>query len=203
MNNMLKKTCLWVLGLSATLFSCTKDPLSGLSDSDSQIFVTNHDNQANFKLYKTFSVVDSVQVVEDNYSGTGLTSLDRAMLIRIIDNMEKLGYKYVLASAKPDVGINLARITNTSLNVVSQPISPYWGYGGGYGYGFPNYYTYYQTSESYWSMSMIDLKNPDTVNNKIKVIWNAQIRGSGLGNDSFVSQMVDSVFGQSSYLKNN
>ncbi len=203
MNNMLKKTCLWVLGLSATLFSCTKDPLSGLSDSDSQIFVTNHDNQANFKLYKTFSVVDSVQVVEDNYSGTGLTSLDRAMLIRIIDNMEKLGYKYVQASAKPDVGINLARITNTSLNVVSQPISPYWGYGGGYGYGFPNYYTYYQTSESYWSMSMIDLKNPDTVNNKIKVIWNAQIRGSGLGNDSFVSQMVDSVFGQSSYLKNN
>lgn len=203
MNNMLKKTCLWVLGLSATLFSCTKDPLSGLSDSDSQIFVTNHDNQANFKLYKTFSVVDSVQVVEDNYSGTGLTSLDRAMLIRIIDNMEKLGYKYVLASAKPDVGINLARITNTSVNVVSQPISPYWGYGGGYGYGFPNYYTYYQTSESYWSMSMIDLKNPDTVNNKIKVIWNAQIRGSGLGNDSFVSQMVDSVFGQSSYLKNN
>lgn len=203
MNNMLKKTCLWVLGLSATLFSCTKDPLSGLSDSDSQIFVTNHDNSANFKLYKTFSVVDSVQVVEDNYSGTGLTSLDRAMLIRIIDNMEKLGYKYVLASAKPDVGINLARITNTSLNVVSQPISPYWGYGGGYGYGYPNYYTYYQTSESYWSMSMIDLKNPDTVNNKIKVIWNAQIRGSGLGNDSFVSQMVDSVFGQSSYLKNN
>ncbi|WP_414617696.1 DUF4136 domain-containing protein [Dyadobacter sp. 32] len=189
--------------LSATLFSCSKDPLSGLSDSDSQIFVTNHDNQANFKLYKTFSVVDSVQVVEDNYSGTGLTSLDRAMLIRIIDNMEKLGYKYVLASAKPDVGINLARITNTSLNVVSQPISPYWGYGGGYGYGYPNYYTYYQTSESYWSMSMIDLKNPDTVNNKIKVIWNAQIRGSGLGNDSFVSQMVDSVFGQSSYLKNN
>ncbi len=203
MNNMLKKTCLWVVCLSATLFSCSKDPLSGLSDSDSQIFVTNHDNQANFKLYKTFSVVDSVQVVEDNYSGTGLTSLDRAMLIRIIDNMEKLGYKYVLASAKPDVGINLARITNTSLNVVSQPISPYWGYGGGYGYGYPNYYTYYQTSESYWSMSMIDLKNPDTVNNKIKVIWNAQIRGSGLGNDSFVSQMVDSVFGQSSYLKNN
>lgn len=203
MNYMLKKTCLWAIGISFSLFSCTKDPLSGLSDPETQIFVTNHDTQANFKQYKTFSVVDSVQVVEDNYTGSGLTSLDRDMLIRIVDNMEKLGYKYVIGTAKPDVGINLARITNTSLNVVSQPISPYWGYGGGYGYGYPSYYSYYETSESYWSMSMIDLKNPDTVNSKVKVIWNAQIRGNGLGNDSFVGQMVDSVFGQSSYLKNN
>jgi hypothetical protein len=50
---------------------------------------------------------------------------------------------------------------------------------------------------------MLDLKNPDTVNNSLKVVWNAQIRGSGLGNEEYVDQMVDSVFGQSSYLKIN
>lgn len=199
---MLKNTFLWLIAVTIMLSSCTKDPLSGLSDPDSQIFVTNRDNSANFKQYKTFNVVDSVQVIEDNYSAVALTSLDRQMLISIVSNMEKLGYKYVTAGAKPDVGVSLARVTNTSLNVVSQPVSPYWGYGG-YGYGYPSYYQYYQTSETYWSLSMLDLKNPDTVNNKVKVVWDAQIRGSGLGNTSLVDQMVGAVFGQSAYLKNN
>jgi hypothetical protein len=200
---MLKRNFLWIVTISIAMLSCTKDPLAGLSDPDSQVFITNRDAQANYKQYKTFSVVDSVQVIEDDYESSGLTSLDRDMLIRIVKNMESLGYKYVVGSAKPDVGINLARITNTSINVVSQPVSSYWGYGSGYGYGYPSYYQYYQTSESFWSVSMLDLKNPDTVNNSLKVVWNAQIRGSGLGNEEYVDQMVDSVFGQSSYLKIN
>lgn len=200
---MLKRTSIWIIGVTIALFSCTKDPLAGLSDPDSQVFITNRDALANYKQYKTFSVVDSVQVIEDDYSSSDLTSLDKNMLIRIVTNMEKLGYKYVSSTSKPDVGINLARITNTSINVVSQPVSSYWGYGSGYGYGYPSYYQYYQTSESFWSMSMIDLKNPDTVTKNLKVVWNGQIRGGGLGNEAYVDQMVDSVFGQSAYLKIN
>jgi len=200
---MLNRTFIWIAAVATTLFSCTKDPLAGLSDPDSQVFITNRDAQANYKQYKTFSVVDSVQVIEDDYSTSDLTSLDQDMLIRIVTNMEKLGYKYVPAGSKPDIGINLARVTNTSINVVSQPVSSYWGYGGGYGYGYPSYYQYYQTSESFWSLSMLDLKNPDTVTKNLKVVWNAQIRGAGLGNEEYVDQMVDSVFGQSAYLKIN
>jgi hypothetical protein len=200
---MLKKASLWIISVGLIMSSCTRDPLTGLSDTDSQVFITNRDNSADYKQYKTFSVVDSVSVIEDNYATTDLTSLDQSMLIRIVTNMEKLGYKFVSAKSKPDVGISLARVTNTSVSVVSQPVSSYWGYGGGYGYGYPSYYQYVQTSESFWSMSMLDLKNPDTVNNKVKVIWDAQIRGDALGNESYVDQMVDAVFGQSAYLKNN
>jgi hypothetical protein len=200
---MLKNVFLWVVSAGMLLTSCTKDPLADLSDIDSQVFITNKDKQVDFKQFKTFSIVDSVQVIRDNRVSSGLTSLDQDMLIRIVTNMEKLGYRYVTANNKPDVGISLSRITNTSVNVVTQPSYGYWGYGGGYGYGYPSYYQYYQTSESYWSMSMLDLKNPDTVNNTVKVIWNAQIRGGGLGNTSYVDQMVDSVFGQSAYLKNS
>lgn len=200
----MKKAPLFLLAAVLWLSACTNDPVSDLSDPDSQVFITNRDASVNYNSYKTFSVVDSVLVVQDNLSGTALTPLDRDLLLRIISNMRNLGYTYVEADKNPDVGISAARVTNTYLNVVSQPISSYWGgYYGGYGYGYPSYYQYYESSESYWSVSMLDLKNADTVNNKINVIWDAQIRGSGLGNTDYIDQMVDSIFGQSSYLKTN
>ncbi|WP_026628312.1 DUF4136 domain-containing protein [Dyadobacter alkalitolerans] len=203
---MLKKASLFILMAGIGMMSCSKDPISDLSTEETLVYITNHDKAANFNQYKTFSIVDSVLVVENGQAGTALSELDRDVLIRIISNMEKLGYKYVSPKSKPDIGINASWITNTYLNVVSQPVSSYyggyWG-GGGYGYGYPNYYQYYQTSESYWLISMLDFKNPNTVDKTFKVVWDAQIRGAGIGDRQFVDTMVDSIFGQSGYLKIN
>lgn len=199
---MLKKASFLIISATFWLTSCTNDPVNDLSDLESQVYITNRDKTADFKTFKTFSITDSVTVVQDERSTTALTSLDKDLLTRIITNMQNLGYTYVAADKKPDVGLSAARVTNTYLNVVSQPYSSYWGgYYGGYGYGYPSYYSYYQTSESYWSISMLDLKNADTVNKKLNVIWDAQIRGSGLGNTGYIDEMVDSIFGQSTYLK--
>lgn len=198
---MLKKASFLVISATFWLTSCTKDPVNDLSDLESQVYITNHDKTADFKTFKTFSISDSVTVVQDNRTGTALTSLDKDLLTRIITNMQNLGYTYVAADKKPDVGLSAARVTNTYVNVASTPYSSYWGgYYGGYGYGYPSYYAY-ETSESYWSISMLDLKNADVVNKKLNVIWDAQIRGSGLGNTGYIDQMVDSIFGQSTYLK--
>ena len=198
---MLKKASILFFSATIWLTSCSKDPINDLSDLDSQVFVTNHDKSADFKTFKTFSISDSVTVVQDNRSGTALTSLDMDLLSQIITNMQKLGYTYVAASAKPDVGLTAARITNTYLNVASSPYSSYWGgYYGGF-YGYPSYYTY-ETSESYWAISMLDLKN-STTTDRLNVIWDAQIRGGGLANPDYIDDMVDSVFGQSTYLKIN
>lgn len=203
---MLKKASLFILMAGIGMMSCSKDPISDLSTEETLVYITNHDKAANYTQYKTFSIVDSVLVVENGQAGTALTELDRDVLIRIISNMEKLGYKYVSPKSKPDIGINASWITNTYLNVVSQPVSSYyggyWG-GGGYGYGYPNYYQYYQTSESYWLISMLDFKNPNTVDKTFKVVWDAQIRGAGIGERQYVDTMVDSIFGQSGYLKIN
>jgi hypothetical protein len=203
---MLKKASIFLLIASLGLTSCSKDPISDLSTEETLVYVTNHDKSANYNQYKTFSIVDSVLIVENDRSGTALTEIDRALLQRIMTNMESLGYKYVNPKNNPDVGINAAWITNTYLNVVSQPMSSYyggyWG-GGGYGYGYPNYYSYYQTSESYWLLSMVDFKNPNTADKTFKVIWDAQIRGAGIGEAQYIDKMVDSVFGQSEYLKIN
>ncbi|SKB94890.1 DUF4136 domain-containing protein [Dyadobacter psychrophilus] len=203
---MLKKASLFILMAGIGMMSCSKDPISDLSTEETLVYITNHDKAANYTQYKTFSIVDSVLVVENGQAGTALTELDRDVLIRIISNMEKLGYKYVSPKSKPDIGINASWITNTYLNVVSQPVSSYyggyWG-GGGYGYGYPSYYQYYQTSESYWLISMLDFKNPNTVDKTFKVVWDAQIRGAGIGERQYVDTMVDSIFGQSGYLKIN
>ncbi|MCF0043403.1 DUF4136 domain-containing protein [Dyadobacter fanqingshengii] len=203
---MLKKASLFILMAGIGMMSCSKDPISDLSTEETLVYITNHDKAANYTQYKTFSIVDSVLVVENGQAGTALTELDRDVLIRIISNMEKLGYKYVSPKSKPDIGINASWITNTYLNVVSQPLSSYyggyWG-GGGYGYGYPSYYQYYQTSESYWLISMLDFKNPNTVDKTFKVVWDAQIRGAGIGERQYVDTMVDSIFGQSGYLKIN
>ncbi|MEO6287065.1 MAG: DUF4136 domain-containing protein [Dyadobacter sp.] len=201
---MLKRASIILLIAGLGLTSCSKDPISDLSTEETLVYVTNHDKSADYKQYKTFSIVDSVLVVENERSGTALTDIDRALLQRIMTNMQNLGYKYVNPKNKPDVGINAAWITNTYLNVVSQPSSYYGGYwGGGYGYGYPSYYNYYETSESYWLVSMVDFKNPNTADKTFNVIWDAQIRGAGIGESQFIDKMVDSVFGQSDYLKIN
>ncbi|WP_138483521.1 DUF4136 domain-containing protein [Dyadobacter bucti] len=203
---MLKKASLIILIASLGLTSCSKDPIGDLSNEESLVYATNHDKSADYKQYKTFSIVDSVLVVENGRSRTTLDEIDRDLLQRIVTNMESMGYEYVSPKANPDVGINAAWITNTYLNVVSQPLSSYyggyWG-GGGYGFGYPSYYSYYETAESYWLISMLDFKNPNTVDKTYKVIWDAQIRGSGIGQSQLVDKMVDSIFGQSNYLKIN
>ena len=199
---MLRKASFLIISAMIWLTSCSNDPVNDLSDLDSQVFITNRDKSANFKSFKTFSVSDSVTVVQDNRSGTALTSLDKDLLSRIITNMQNLGYTYVAVNKNPDVGLTAARITNTYLNVASNPYSSYWGgYYGGF-YGYPGYYTY-ETSESYWSISMLDIKNADTTaadGKKFNVIWDAQIRGGGLANPDYIDEMVDSAFGQSTYL---
>ena len=199
---MFRITSFIIVALAIGFSSCNNDPISDLSTEESLVYITNRDNKADYKQYKTFSIVDSVLVVENNQSGTALTEIDKDVLGRIITNMENLGYTFVAKTAKPDIGINAAWVTNTQLNVVSQPyFGNYWGGGFGYGYGYPNYYQYYQTSESYWLISMLDFKNPNTADKTYNVIWDAQIRGSGIGSRDFVSTMVDSIFAQSDYLK--
>lgn len=187
------------------LSACNPDPLKDLSIEDSQVFITNHDKSVNYKQYKTFSILDSVLVVGNQGTGATLTDLDIKILTSVARNMENLGYTYVGPKDNPDVGINVAQVRNTYLNVVSSPLSPYAGnyWGGGYGYGYPSSYSYYQTRENYWYLEMLDFKNPDKQNKKLNVIWNSTIRGNGLFDAEYIDGLIQSVFKQSQYLKIN
>tara|TARA_R110002124_G_scaffold22171_2_gene84230 strand:+ start:298 stop:930 length:633 start_codon:yes stop_codon:yes gene_type:complete len=209
MSKNFKLTCLLLSFTLVGLTSCTKDPISDISDEESLVYITNFDKSADFKEYKTFSIVDSVLLVDNNKSQPVLTDIDRDLLEGLIQNMQSLGYTYVSPNANPDVGITASWISNTYLSVTSTPYNSYWGnyyggYGGGYGgygYGSPSYYQYSQTTESYWLISMLDFKNPDTTNKTFNVIWNAQIQGFGIDNTQLISKMTSSIFAQSPYLK--
>jgi hypothetical protein len=189
------------------LLSCSNDPLSDLTYEDSQVFFTNRDRDINFKDYKSFSIVDSVYVISNQGEGKSLSEQDRSMLTRLIHNMQQLGYQYVGPADNPDVGLSVELVDNRYLNLVQVPMGGYWGsYWGGYGgwgMGMPSYYSYQQVQELYWTVNMLDLKNPDTTNQKLRVIWNAQIRGEGLYQNNLIPRMVDNLFAQSTYLKPN
>lgn len=207
MKRMIGFAMLAVTGLAA-LSSCSKDPLKNMSDEESRIYITNRDSTANFTSYKTYSIVDSVSVIDNNrLTEKTITAWDQQVLAAVRSAMEARGYTLVSHTQSPDLGINVSRLYNTTTHLVD--LSDYWGgYGGyydpyywgygGYGYDFP-YYGTYQSTEAALSIDMLDLKNASG-NGTIKGIWSGLVRGSGIFNSSSVDNQIKALFDQSPYI---
>jgi hypothetical protein len=196
----------------AVLSSCTKDPLENMSNEESRIYITNRDSGANFNSYKTYSIADSVLIVDNGrVAGRETTSWDLQMISAIQNAMNARGYVRVDHTQTPDLGINVSRVFNTSTNLVNLSdywnsyggyYDPYyWGYGG-YGYYYPPVYGYYQSTEAAFSVDILDLKNASSAQT-IKVIWNGLIRGEGIFSTNNVQSQVQALFDQSPYIKTN
>lgn len=194
----------------AAAVSCTKDPMNNLTEEESRIYITNRDSSVNFTSYKTYSMSDSVAVIDNGqFTGEQATALDQQILATVGEQMQSLGFVRVPRSQSPDLGINVSRIYNTSTSVVDlydywsgyggyyDPY--YWGYGG-YGYGYPSSYGLVQSTEAMLSIDLLDLKNA-AANNSIHVIWNGLIRGQGVFTNSAVTTGVQALFAQSPYLR--
>jgi hypothetical protein len=198
--------------LMLALVGCRKEPLNHLSEEESRIYITNYDDQADFSSYQTFSITDSVTVIDNNDVFISHDAVDAAFIAAVKANMQAKGYAYVSKSQSPDLALNVSRIIRTSTGIISYNYwdmydsfyNPYyWGYGG-YGYGIPSWgYATYQVSEGLLSIDMADLKNASTNNNEIKLIWNGTIRGSGIFNATTAASQVNALFVQSPYISNN
>ncbi|GAB3253972.1 DUF4136 domain-containing protein [Larkinella harenae] len=209
------KILLWLgvgVGFGSGISSCRPDPLDNLSPEESQVFITNRDRSANFATYKTFSLPDSVIEVSNDQARVSLTGLETPFLNRLAQELTSRGYTRVNRRDSTDLGVAVMRINNSYIGVNSMPFSPYyldyWGFGGLGGWGgfnpyFPNYYSFYEVSESYWMIQLIDLKNPNTADQELNVIWQAQIRGNGIFDANSIDAMLTKVFEQSSYLRAN
>ena len=201
-----------VLVAGIALFSsCTKDPVNHLSADESRIYITNHDSATSFQSFKTYSIVDSAAVINnDRLESKALSPYDAQVIAAVKAAMQQKGYTLVSKTAKPDLGVNVSRITNTYTGVVSYPnywdyynsyYDPYyWGYGG-YGYYAPSSYGLYQINEGGLSVDMLDLKDATTNGNKIKTVWSALARGTGVFNTANAGVQVQAFFSQSPYLK--
>ena len=208
---MKSKNVLWVSVLAfATIFtSCSKDPLANLTDEESRIYITDHDSTVNFSAYNTFSISDSVAVINNGQASKESTASDLAFINAVKSQMQAAGFTLVGRSSNPDLAINVNRIYNTSTGVISY--NNYYDYYGGYwdpyyyGYGGYNYYSPYSYAtysirEGALSIDMLDLKNA-AASNRINVIWTGLIRGTGIFNASNAAQQVSMLFNQSNYLK--
>src|SRR4249920_471957 len=93
--------------VTALFFSCTKDPLSNLNEEESRIYITNSDSTVNFASFKTYSISDSVDVLDNGRSSKDLTPLDQAYIDAVNKYMQQRGYVLVDRSSNPDIGINV------------------------------------------------------------------------------------------------
>lgn len=192
---------------------CTKEPLNNLTESEGRIYITNHDESAGYSSYSTFSIADSVAVIENNQlTGRALTAVDAAYIEAVKTQMQQKGYTLVNKDAGPDLAISVNRIFNSYTGVFNY--ADYWGYYNGYwdpyywgypgyDYLFPTSYGYYQVTEGALSIDMFDLVNAADNNNNIKGIWNGLIRGSGIFRVENANDGVKILFDQSTYLQTN
>lgn len=209
----MKKTGIWLaaVALMITLGACQKDVMRNLTSEESRIYITNYDSTVNFSSYSTFSINDSVAVIDGNQSSRRMNDADAAYVAAVKKYMQQTGYTLVDKNAKPDMGVDISQIINTSTGVVSYP--DYWGYYGSYydpfywGYGgfdyfVPYAYNVYTVREGALSIDLLDLKNAAS-SNKINLIWTGTIRGEGIFNAATADSQVKALFDQSPYLQTN
>ena len=209
----MKKTgaLLAAAALVLSLGACQKDAVSNLNTEESRIYITDHDSTVSFSSYHTYSISDSVAVIDGNQSKKQLDEADAAYITAVKKYMDGMGYTQVAKNANPDLGVDISHIVNTSTGVVSYPdywgyyddyYDPYyWGYGG-YDYYVPYSYDVYTVREGALSIDLLDLKNAASTN-KINLVWTGVIRGEGIFDASTADSQVKALFDQSPYLKTN
>ncbi|MEO5685006.1 MAG: DUF4136 domain-containing protein [Chitinophagaceae bacterium] len=200
-----------VLAVALMLGSCTKDPISKLTDEETRIYITNHDSTVSFSNFKTFSIADSVAIISNNkLREKTRDGYDSLMIAAITSAMQQRGYTLVNKDQNPDLGINVNNIINTYTGYVDYGnyYNDYYGYWDPYYWGYPGYGYYgsyigtYQVNEGVISVDMFDLKDASGTG-KIKSAWNGVVRGEGIFTDASISKSVQALFDQSAYIKAN
>ena len=190
---------------------CSKEPLANLTEEESRIYITNYDASANFSAYRTFSISDSVAVINNGQNSKQSNAVDVAFVNAVKQQMQSKGYTLVDKNSTPDLAVNVSRIYNTSTGVIryndyydyyGSAWDPfYYGYSG-YGYYSPFNYATYSIREGALSVDLLDLKNAQT-NNRINVVFSGLIRGSGIFNSSTAADQARLLFEPATYLKIN
>jgi hypothetical protein len=193
------------------MWSCQTEP-DNLKLYDELVVSTNFDPEATFSSYTTYAIpTDTIGFVSDtNPNDTILVSradnnfYPRKVLEQVMGNMDDRLYRRVDRNENPDLGVNVYIVKN--FNVFQQLVDPgyyypyYYGYGSYYSYPYINTYAY---NTGALVVEIVDLKNV-TIDNKVKVIWNAYMGDvySALDLTQQSLEAIDQAFVQSNYLVN-
>src|SRR6185437_7555436 len=117
----MKKTILFLLGLAGSSIiypGCSKQPLDNLTNDESRIYITDHDSTVNFSNYKTYSISDSVAVIDNRNSTHELNDVDQAYIGAVKKYMNQMGYILTDKNNNPDVGVDVSRIIITDTGIL-------------------------------------------------------------------------------------
>jgi hypothetical protein len=190
------------------LMSCQSEP-DNLLLLDELVVSTNYDPSATFGSYATYAIpTDTIGFISSSSNDTILVSsaengyYPREVLEQVMQNLNDRQYTRVARNENPDLGVNVYVVQD--LNISQQVIYPnyyypyYYGYGSYYSYPYVNTYAY---NTGALVVEIVDLKNV-TIDNKVKVIWNASM-GDVYSTLDLLDQSVkaiDQAFAQSNYL---
>jgi hypothetical protein len=175
------------------------------------VVTTKTDSTRIFSSYRTYYISDTVAYHTDVVADSIINNASSKQLVDAVkQNMNALGYTFVSKSAKPDLGINMGVLKNTTVSVVYggwwdawygwwDP----WYWGGYYPYYYPWAYAYSLTTGSV-VITMVDVKNAPADQN-LRVVW-LSVMGGAIGDNlnSNVQRGVTAInqsFAQSPLLK--
>lgn len=198
---------LGVLCLAAA--ACEKEP--SLSDLDDDYLVyTASDPSADFSLYETFYLPDSILVIGTADRTVYWSDRDAQSIVdAVAANMERRHFVRVDDRAAADLGLQLSYVEQVTYFVGCN--DPYWwwsypyywspGYWGewlGWHYPFPVYYGY--TAGSLLT-ELLDLESETGFTSKLPVLWDSFISGLVSPNTRLdlrrTVRAVDQAFAQS------
>ena len=196
---------LMILLLGAMVIaSCTKYPEDTERLAEDLAIATKVDTQVDFNNYKTYAIAESVIKITDEDT-TALNSATATLVLeQFKQNMTARGFQNVTEVSEADLGIAVLYFENT--NIYYYYDYYYWGYPG-WGYYYPYYPPVYYGSYTVGVMvaELIDLKNPNTGDQKLTIRWSVFIRGlltESITNTQ-ITNSVDQAFEQTPTLKTN
>jgi len=210
---MKTKLSLVVVIVLGIFVSCTKYPPDVTRLQEDLVIYTQVDIEKDFNQFHTFSIVDSIAFIDNKDSGHILNADAKAVLDRIIHNMENRGFVKVGKGDNPNLGITVSLIKTTNTSVYYP--GWWWGYPGYYYpdyWGYPNswyYYPYYPTYITSYSTGTLLIDMFDFVNitpdGKIPVAWFAYIRAllTGYHTLNEIEQSIDQAYVQTPSLQTN
>lgn len=211
----MKKIVVSALAAAALVFpSCQKMP--SVVDADGEFLVsTSYAEGTDFSKYASFTVADSVVVLQSRLAGEKVrNSFTDELVGAYRQMMEENGFEYVPVDEKEkaDLGIQLTYVADTDYYI--DYVDPYWwldypGYwssyywgawGGGWYYPYP---VMYEFSTHSLMADMADLTAASGEDERIPVLWSCMINGNAGSTRTDYARFMTAIrqaFAQSPYL---
>ena len=195
--------------------ACEKDADTDKLDNNFVVY-TNYDKSADFKLFETYYLPDSILIIGDKNESEYWSDTNAQKIIdTYVFYMDNYGYIRESNRENADLGLQISYVKNTYVFTDYGYPEWWWGYpgywdvpfwgnwGGGWYYPYAVNYSY---STGSFLTELLNLEAPQGQSAKLPVLWTAYMSGM-LSNSTDVNiqlatQAVAQAFAQSAYLNN-